>query len=243
MFCKKCGTDIGNAFFCPHCGEKSYVEETKNTVSGPKYCARCGTYAENSNFCPNCGTNISNMTMASSELAYVLTPTKKAKPIKRSLSFILFSILGSLAIVMCLIPRYAICILEDEYKGVTYDMELWNESFVEFANNASPLWAIIAIVLFAIPIILSLINFFTKNKAIAIINTVTTSISFIYMLITSIILIESHYSSFFGYSGTSHYHSFDSFDIAFYFVLTISLFMCVVSIFDTINKPIIKISK
>lgn len=50
MYCKKCGADIGNSSFCPHCGSAADIPEYNAEVVGngynPSYsgikCPKCG---------------------------------------------------------------------------------------------------------------------------------------------------------------------------------------------------------
>lgn len=49
MNCPNCAEEIGDAKFCPSCGEK--VEE----VSAQKYCPDCNIEVGGANFCPDCG--------------------------------------------------------------------------------------------------------------------------------------------------------------------------------------------
>ncbi len=49
--CAKCGTNIGNAKFCPECGEK-YCEQTEAK------CSACGASVKNAKFCPECGNKL-----------------------------------------------------------------------------------------------------------------------------------------------------------------------------------------
>ena len=203
------------------------------------FCKNCGADVGNAKFCPNCGTNINETTTDSSNVTYVIQPAKKTVPLKRSLSFILFIVLGGALIGMSFIPLYVEC----RSKGL-FDVTYYYDSLWHLASySTSDIWAFLAIILFSIPIVLSVINFFARQKAIAIINTVATSASFLYLFITSIVLSENHYNSFKGYLGVTNVHSFSSFGIMFYIMLAISLILCAVSVFDTLNKPLIKLSK
>lgn len=58
--CKKCGCAIGEARFCPNCGEKN---ESLSAVEAevrqrPQFCAKCGQSLGDSHFCPGCGQKV-----------------------------------------------------------------------------------------------------------------------------------------------------------------------------------------
>ncbi|MBR4032365.1 MAG: zinc ribbon domain-containing protein [Clostridia bacterium] len=203
------------------------------------FCRNCGADVGSSKFCPNCGTNINE----TSNDAAVASVPKAKKPFKRSLSFILFAVLSGSAIGLLFVPNYTECLFEQRYKGTTIDAWYAEESFWNFSSSdSSVILGIIAIILISLPFLFSLINFFAKKRAIAIINNVTASVSLVYILLLSILESENHYSSFSGFLGTTNIHVFHQFGVIFYIILAIALAMCVISIFDTINKPILKVS-
>ena len=234
MFCKNCGSDVGGAKFCHNCGAN--VGEMANQK---RFCSNCGTDVSGSRFCPACGTAI-NTTTPPYHSTYSTVLIKKSVPLTRSWSFILFAILGGLLIAMLFFDFFGECYSWSIFQEVTYDEYYSSINFWHLVNSESAfIWGAIAIILFATPMIFSFINFFSRNKALAIINTAVTSVSFVYILILSL-LLSDHYYSFEGYLSSVEAHTFSSFGIGFYLILAISLGMCCISIFDTINNPLIK---
>ncbi len=60
MFCKKCGTDIGNSKYCSNCGQHSEVKSCKKcgaNIGDSEYCPICGQHSE-TKFCKKCGADI-----------------------------------------------------------------------------------------------------------------------------------------------------------------------------------------
>jgi len=56
MNCPGCGEEIGDAKFCPNCGENVEAnEENIGEVSAQKYCPDCNVEVGEANFCPECG--------------------------------------------------------------------------------------------------------------------------------------------------------------------------------------------
>lgn len=59
MYCKKCGTDMGNSTFCPHCGQPASVPEYDAEVVGGTKNASNNEQANGYSGikCPHCGSN------------------------------------------------------------------------------------------------------------------------------------------------------------------------------------------
>lgn len=52
VVCSNCGYDVGDSKFCPNCGTKAEIENSKS------FCPNCGNDVGDSKFCPSCGTKI-----------------------------------------------------------------------------------------------------------------------------------------------------------------------------------------
>ena len=52
VVCSNCGYDVGDSMFCPNCGTKAELENSKS------FCPNCGKDVGDSKFCPSCGTKI-----------------------------------------------------------------------------------------------------------------------------------------------------------------------------------------
>lgn len=233
MFCKNCGADVGDAKFCHRCGAN--IGENANQK---RFCSNCGAEVGESKFCSACGAAVSTATVPHSNGTYTQVIVKRREPLTRSFSFILFAILGGLLIAMMFINFFGTCHSYRVFVDEIFDEEFFNSSLWHVLE--SELLGIIAIILFALPIIFSFINFFTRNKTIAIINTVVTSVSFVYTLIISLIFSFDHFYAFEGYLSATTVHRFESLGIGFYLILAVNIAMCCISVFDTINKPLIK---
>ncbi|MBE6667665.1 MAG: zinc ribbon domain-containing protein [Ruminococcaceae bacterium] len=216
------------------------------------FCKNCGTNIGDARFCPNCGTNINGEPFISPEPEHAPVAVENSASRKRSLSFILYTVLGGFTIGSFFISKFSTCLNEEFWSSRYYgygqeklSSSTTNCSFWDFTFlSSSSIWAIIAILLFATTIILSFANFFARKKSISVINTVFSSVSFVYMLVMPLVSTHYHCNEFTSYGITKTYvHSLVSFDVLFYVTLAISAFLVVVSIFDTANKPLIKLSK
>ena len=158
----------------------------------------------------------------------------------RSLSFILQAILCVSAIVLLFGEKYAFCYEKTPLTGAnTYYQSYWN-----FSDSA--IMGLIAIFWMITPIVFSVIHFFSNKKVLAFVGMGCSISAMLYMVFSSVFLSELFSASdrivTSIYYGTMKYeYDFLSFSVLFYVILVILAASIVISVFDAINKPLIKI--
>lgn len=199
------------------------------------FCKNCGTKIDGATFCPNCGQKIEEEQVT---LEKSIAVAKRPK----SLSFILQAVLCASAIALLFFEKFAWCYEKTPITGSqTYYQSYWNLA-------DSIIWGLAAIVLLVTPIIFAVLYFLVNKKALAFVNMGCSISALLYMVFSSVYLSElfslsdTVVSS--KYFGMMRYeYDFLSFSVLFYVILGILVVSIVISIFDVINKPLIKIKK
>ena len=199
------------------------------------FCKNCGTKIDDAIFCPNCGQkNEENHEMLKESVVAANHP--------KSLSFILQIVLCVSAIILLFLDKYAWCYMKTPLTGVdTYYQSYWN-----FAD--SKIWGVVAIFLIIVPAVFSTIYFLSRKTALSFVSMGCSIFAFSYMIISSVYLAELFSASDAvvksKYYGTMRYEfDFLSFSILFYVILAILVASIVITVFDLINKPLIKSKK
>ena len=197
------------------------------------FCKNCGTKIDDALFCPQCGGKIEK---DETTLENGVVAAKHPK----SLSFIMQVILSVSAIALLFFKKYAWCYEKTPITGAnTYYQSYWN-----FADSS--IWGLTAIFLMITPIIFSVIYFLANKKALVFVSMGCSIATLLYMIFSSVYLAELFRVSDkivkHVYFGTMKYeYDFLSFSYVFYVILGILVFSIVISIFDAINKPLIKV--
>ena len=147
-----------------------------------------------------------------------------------------------IAIILLFVDKYAWCYEKTLLTGAhTYYQSYW-----DFADSI--LWGIAAIFLMMTPIVFSVIHFFAQKKALPFVSLGCSIFALWYMIFSSVYLSERFSASDkivnSIYYGTMRYeYDFLSFSVLFYVILGILVANIVISIFDSIDKPLIKSKK
>ena len=199
------------------------------------FCKNCGAKIDNAIFCPKCGRKIEEEPVAEEKSIVAIT-----RP--RSLSFILQAVLCVSAIALLFVEKYAWCYEKTPLTGAnTYYQSYW-----DFADSA--IWGLIAIFWMITPIVFSVIHFFANKKVLAFVSMGCSISAILYMVFSSVYLSELFSVSdklvtSIYYGKMKYEYDFLSFSVLFYVILGILVASIVISVFDAINKPLIKSKK
>lgn len=208
------------------------------------YCKNCGNNIENDRFCSKCGQITDNTVEKKQTVDSTDFPT--ASPINKkpkSLSFIVISVLSIIGILSLLLngyfKYYSLSVgsyySDDFYKSANY-FELADSVFL----------GVLAILLMLSPAILYVINLKVSKNLFCWISLGCESVGFLYVLISSLILCDNFETVNTGsYNGLyyGYLRRFEGFQFLFYLVLIIFALMIVITIFDALNKPLIRSKK
>ena len=221
--------DYGGEIFmyCRNCG--------KEMNDNQAICLACGVPAGKGNsYCPNCGNAVSELAVMCVNCGVMIKEEKVAQPtaIKenasngvKNLSFIPKFILTGLAILFMFIDGYFIY---STWRGGYYF-----GSFYQLGNY-DWFWYVIPIVLMGISLIMSFIGILKADKRLGTVGAISSVIAFLYSIIAPIIAIDTFYwfNSLLDFGG---------FDILFYLEILLTALMAVISVFEGIGKPLLKI--
>ena len=211
------------------------------------YCKNCGTNIGNDKFCTNCGQSNSciseNNTTSTSEISSASLPTND-KPKIFSLSFILISVLSVIGILSLLFDHYFKYSSLSVY-GISSSQFYVSANYFSLSDSIIP--GILAIILIFTPTILYLINIKLSKRVLYWISLGCEGFGLLYVLFSSLIMSEDFqifnvgdtvYGMSYGYSRI-----FTKFEFLFFLAIFVFVIMIVVTIFDALNKPLIKITK
>ena len=254
-FCAKCGTPAptpaANSVFCPNCGTK---------VEGGAFCPSCGTpvqasapaqpaYAAPAQ--PAYSAPAQPMYTAPAQPAYAAptyaAPAAPAAPVKpgyKSLSIVVKGPLTTLAIILMFVSGFF------TYRYYYGDYGYYIDSSFAYLTDVWP--TIIAIAFLTVSLVMSFVRLFSKSRKLGWVGFAFATATFLLVLITAIVYSEEFGYSSGGYYAGGYYYSyyvpksgerFTEFGTMFYIELLVLASNVVMSIFDGLKKPLIKIGK
>ena len=207
------------------------------------FCKNCGTDIGNDKFCVNCGQ--SNVTILEKEMIPNCCEINTPSSIKyKNLSFIVISVLSLLSILLLFLKGYfkyyslnvGSYYADDFYKSASY-----------FDLADSVVIGIFAILLLVAPIVIYIVNLKLPGMTkLYWVGFASECAGFLYVLISSLILSNNFDYVNTGSNGNLHYgylRRFENFEFLFYIELIIIAVMIIITVFDALGKPLIKIKK
>lgn len=199
------------------------------------FCTKCGSkVSEDVNFCPTCGQQIVEAQETVQALPPQCSPTK-------SLSSIVIMVFCALGIFSLLINGY----FEYWSKSTTggYGNPFTKKAnFFELFDSSVP--GIFAIIIFATILILAIVGIKGAKKPLSWFSFGLSCGGFLFILISSIIGKETFYYYNSGITTYGVYYTstaeFLNFGILFYITLLVFVLIAIFSLFDALEKPLIK---
>ena len=207
------------------------------------FCKNCGTDIGNDKFCVNCGQ--SNVTISEKEMNPNCCEINTPSSIKyKNLSFIVISVLSILSILLLFLNGYF------KYYSLNVGSYYSDDFYVSasyFDLTDSVVIGIFAILLLVLPIVIYIVNLKIPGMTkLYWVGFGSECAGFAYVLISSLILSENFDYVNTGANGNLYYgylRRFENFEFLFYIELIIIAVMIIITVFDALGKPIIRIKK